>query len=370
MSLQENDETNEILLCSTSTAHLSGSKNTNTTSTSTNRISPPLHLTINQFQPVFKETRKNKQQQNTKTNDKGRNLDQTLFTEQRDENTSVDVWTNEEYNEFRDENLPEVSSNHCHIATEFHELNKLQSITNINKKSESVVVNDDHVHNDALDKKYSNNDTANENKSKTRQDTFHPVAAQSSPNSNKIQCFVMSPSPTCNVNNVQEVFNLNQHVDKSSSLSANNSKVHKETVVALKETTDNNVIQGQTVCTTSVLNDDFTSDITNEFCPGYSPSRHPLIQSRNMEQGEDSGLTNMGRAILTSSSRVSTWTATKTRRLSLLGQTLIKSSFSSSTEQRSHGEAAGRNLGSKKVQFDKTEEVASNTNSEEKDPER
>ena len=381
MSLQENNEKIETSVSSTTNVHSSEHKNTNLTST-TNRISPPLHLTINQFQPVFKEAKKKKQQHNTKTNDKTKNLDQTLFKGQHDDNTSDPVRSEQECTEFKDENHFDCSSSYTDKLTKFNRVNENQSNTFFKSKESSVV--DEQTDNYFRDTKRSDIVQDDEGQISNSRAKLQLVAAQSRTDLNKIQCFVFSPSPTCNLESLHEVFNLNQSVDNNNILSENNSTEHKETIVRFNETTETNVKQGKLVCTTSILNDDFTNDISNELCPGYSPSRQPLINSKTSKQDEENGLPNISKSISASSSRVSTWTANGTRRLSMLGQALIKSSsivktgtntgYASSSEKRSlsyrRGIRAGLTHTPRKVQFDKTEEEVSHIKFEENSPER
>ena len=89
-------------LTSSSETNVSMSKNNNsyTTSTTANRISPPpTQLTINQFQPIFKEARKKKQQlNNTKTNDDRKSFsDQTLFKTKYDNGSPTEYIFSERY---------------------------------------------------------------------------------------------------------------------------------------------------------------------------------------------------------------------------------------------------------------------------------
>ena len=386
MSLEKNNENSSLPSSSMSSIHSSKhNKNSYPTST-TNRISPPpaTNLTINQFQPVFKEARKKKLELNTKTNDDRKILDQTLFTTQHDNNSSECNTSSEpkSSSKFKDENHLVCSANVSYSdgSIKCNSLGKHQSNTAFkNTKSDAHVLDQSYD----THSKHSEQHLGIHDIKKSVQPKLDLVVAQSHKDSNIIQCFVVSPSPTCNTKDVQEGFNLQKSLNDDNLLSANNSEDCRQTVVSLQQVNKKN---GKNF-TTSILNEDFPGDISNELCSGYSPSKQPLINDKEMlERDEENGLSKQNiNSITTSHSRPSTWTANKARRLSLLGQSLIKSS---SSKIKSNKQLAvvtlqpeptlnKKKIGitrisfSSKIKYNKDEDTSSNSiYDEDKDPER
>ena len=145
MSIEPNDESSELPSSSVPSIHSSKHNKNIHTSSATNRISPPPNLTINQFQPVFKEARKKKQELNTKTNDVRKNLDQTLFNTQHDNNYSeCNISSEPNSSKFKDENRSVCSTNvsysdgsiKCNILGKHHQLNTPVE----NKKTDAAVL--------------------------------------------------------------------------------------------------------------------------------------------------------------------------------------------------------------------------------------
>ena len=397
MSLEENNENSALPSSSMSSIH-SSKPNKNSCATSTaNRISPPPppNLTINQFQPVFKEARKKKQELNTKTNDDRRNLDHTLFNTQHDNNSSIcntSTEPNSSSSKFKDDSHLVCSTNVTYSdgSIKCNSLGKHQSNTALKNIISDADVLDQAKYNKSYDNhfKLSEQELSRNDIKKSVQPKLDLVAAQSHKDSNVIQSFVVSPSPTCNINDVQEGFKLHQPLNDDNLLSStNNSEDYRQTVVSLDQVNEKKIRNGENF-TTSILNEDFPGDISNELCSGYSPSKQPLINDTEMEDDDDeengSSKQNIN-SITASKSRPSTWTANKARRLSLLGQSLIKSSSSKikcdkqrpaitlQPEPTLNKKRIGipRISFSSKTKFNKDEDTSSNSgNDEEKDPER
>ena len=302
----------------------------NKNSTATNRVSPPTpHLTINQFQPVFKETRKKKQDLNTKTNDNRNSLDQTSFKTLPDRNSS-------NYSISSEPNEKSKSNEGNHFLFSNNNLFSDGSITHTNL--------DPHQHNQSsisLENKYTgspllcnktkasacsdkSNDIGNENhelKSIKTVPKLNLVSAQSSNDSSKVQCFVMSPSPSSNINDVEDVFNLDQSQDDNF-LSAVLTEP-KETIVSCSGINENTTRNGSKI-TTEILNEDFLEDISDELFSGASPSKIPLLGGSEMGNSDDENSdSKKNLSIMGSNSRPSSWASNKTRKLSLLGTNLL-----------------------------------------------
>ena len=392
MSLKKNNENSSVPSSSMSSIHASKHNKHSYTTSTTNRISPPPpNLTINQFQPVFKEARKKKQQLNTKTNDDRKNSDQTLFNTQPDNNYSECITStepNSSCSRHKDENHLDCSTNVLYSdgSIKCNNLGTRQLDTVFENKKSVADILDQTTCNQSSHSKLIEQQLDIPDINKSVQPKLDLVVAQSHKDSNTIQCFVVSPSPTCNIKDVKEVFNLHQSPDDGNLLSANNSKDYRQTIVSLHQVNEKKIHNADNF-TTSILNEDFPGDISNELYTGYSPSKQPLINETEMgNDKEENGpsMQNVNSMTSTNSSS-STWAANKARRLSLLGQSLIKSS---SSKIKSHKPRTDRTFQpepvlnkkrigithisfSSKVKFNKDDDTSSNSIvHDEQDPER
>ena len=141
--------------------------------------------------------------------------------------------------------------------------------------------------------------------------------------------------------------------------------------------------------TTAILNEDFSEDISNELFSGYSPSKQPLLGSKDMEDNdEENSVSKKNKSIMVSNSRPASWTTNKARRLSLLGSNLLSRNSSKLRANKQttfipplEKETSSYNqekipvksrLGRfRRVKFNKNEEdTSSNSSNDVKDPER
>ena len=392
MSFKEGNEKCVVLHSSSSSSVHTESKNKN--STATNRVSPPTpHLTINQFQPVFKETRKKKQDLRKKTNGNRNSLDQTSFKTLPDRNSSSYSISSEpnEKSKSNDGNHFLFSNNNLFDDGSINNSNfdphqhNQSSISLENKKTTSSVVYHD-ISSSICSAKSNTVDEGNiESRLIKSVPKLNLVSAQSSNDSSKIQCFVMSPSPSSNIDVVEEVFNLDQSQDDNflSTCLAE----PKETVVSCHNTSESTTKKGNSI-QTSVLNEDFTDDISNELFSGSSPSKLPLLGSKDMVNSDEDIDSKKSSSTMVSNSRTSSWAANKTRKLSLLGTNILSRNSSKlkakkqtrfvspSLEQPplscNQGKAPSTKISRfRRVKFNKDEEdTSSNSSNDVKDPER
>ena len=393
MSFKEGNEKCVGLHSSSSSSVHMESRNKN--STATNRVSPPTpHLTINQFQPVFKQTRKKKQELNKKANDNRNSLDQTSFKTQPDRISSSYSISSEpnEKSRSNDGNHFLFSSNSFYgdgsiNNTSLDQHHHNQSSTSLeNKKTSPSVVSQEASSSIRSDQYNDIGGGNNESKAIKSVPKLNLVSAQSSHDSNKIQCFVMSPSPTCNIDDVEEVFKLDEY--QNDNLLSASLQEPKETIVSCHGIIEKTTGNGSNI-TTAILNDDFSEDISNELFTGYSPSKQPLLGSKDMEDNdEENSVSKKNKSIMASNSRPTSWTTNKARRLSLLGSNLLSRNSSKLRANKQttfipplEKETSSYNqekvpvksrLGRfRRVKFNKNEEdTSSNSSNDVKDPER
>ena len=237
MSLDE-QHNEECRLPSSSMINVLSSKNKHAyTASATNRILPPPHLTINQFQPVFKDVRKNKQELNTKNIDGRKNLDQTLFKAQLDNNASECIFSEPKNNrKFKDENHYVCSSTYvgggsimCNIMTQH------QSNTSFeNEKTDAIF---DHADNLSFSTQMTNQDNVREDycEIKISEPKINVVVAQKDPDSNQIQSVIVPGNRLCTKSGDQEVLQLNPTSTINNVLLGDNDSPprYKETFVSL-----------------------------------------------------------------------------------------------------------------------------------------
>ena len=328
MSFKEGDEKSVGLHSSSMSSIHMESRNKN--STATNRVSPPTpHLTINQFQPVFKETRKKKQDLNKKTHDNRNSLDQTSFKTQSDRISSSYSISSEpnEKSKSNDGNHFFISSNSLYgdgsinnTSLDHHQHN--QSNTSLENKKTGIPVLFQEATSSSRCEQYNESSEGNsESRAIQSVPKLNLVSAQSSHDSNKIQCFVVSPSPTSNIEDADEVFNLNEF--QNDTFQSVCLQEPKETIVSCHGISKNTARNGSNI-TTAILNDDFSEDISNELLSGYSPSKQPLLGSKDMANNdEENSVSKKNKSIMVSNSR-----PLKPRRFSLLGTNLLSRNLS------------------------------------------
>ena len=389
MSFKEGNEKCIVLHSSSSSSVHTESKNKN--STATNRVSPPTpHLTINQFQPVFKETRKKKQDLRKKTNDNRNSLDQTSFKTLPDRNSSsysISSEPNEKSKSndgnrflFSNNNLfDDGSINNSNFDPHQHDQS---SISLENKKATTSVVNHDITPSICNENSNTFDKTNTASRLIKSVSKLNLISAQSKNDSSKIQCFVMSPSPSSNIDDVEEVFKLDQSQDDN--FLSTCLPEPKETVVSC-----NNGGEKSNSIKTTILNEDFAEDLSNELFSGSSPSKQPLLGCKVMVDSDDEDSdSKKNDFIMVSNPRPSSWATNKTRKLSLIGTNIlsrnssklkakkqarfIPSSLQQETLSCNQGKVPSTKISRfRRVKFNKNEEdTSSNSSNDVKDPER
>ena len=379
MSFEGNNEK----LTSSSVSNVSMSKNNNsyTTSTTANRISPPpTQLTINQFQPIFKEARKKKQQpNNTKTNDDRKSFsDQTLFKTKYDNSSPTEYIFSERYpSKFKGgENHYVCSSAYSDGYIMCRSLDHQQSNNFIENENNAYV---DTIDNLSYGDQCSSGGRDNIYKEIYDESKLNLLIAQSSRDSSNVDGLLFPPSPSYGNDESKEVVSPNQSLNTINLLSEDKKLQHKETVVCLQDLDEKEAYPNPTV-STSVVTDNCSSGFVSRLLLGYSPSRQPLLSNQEMNCDEGNNLSSGSNSIKLS--RSTTWTANNTKRMPQFGQAILRSSL----KMKSTGELsvpgdqdsirnttsvrsiAVRN--SRKVQFDKDDDVLANSISDEKNPER
>ena len=370
-------------LTSSSESNVSMSKNNNsyTTSTTANRISPPpTQLTINQFQPIFKEARKKKQQpNNTKTNDDRKSFsDQTLFKTKYDNSSPTEYIFSERYpSKFKGgENHYVCSSAYSDGYIMCRSLDHQQSNNFIENENNAYV---DTIDNLSYGDQCSSGGRDNIYKEIYDESKLNLLIAQSSRDSSNVEGFINPPSPSYNNDESKEVVSPNPSLNTTNLLSEDKKLQYKETVVCLQDL-DEKEAHPITTVSTSVVTDNCSSGFGSRLLLGYSPSRQPLLSNQEMNCDEENDLSSGNNSIKLT--RSTTWTANNTKRMPQFGQAILRSSL----KMKSTGELsvpgdqdsirnttsvrsiAVRN--SRKVQFDKDDDVLANSISDEKNPER
>ena len=379
MSFEGNNEK----LTSSSVSNVSMSKNNNsyTTSTTANRISPPpTQLTINQFQPIFKEARKKKQQlNNTNTNDDRKSFsDQTLFKTKYDNSSPTEYIFSERYpRKFKGgENHYVCSSAYSDGYIMCRSLDHQQSNKFIENENNTYV---DRIDNLSYGDQCSSGGRENIYKETYDDSKLNLLVAQSSQDSSNVEGFIFPPSPSSDNDDSKEVVSPNPSLNTINLSSVDKKLQYKETVVCLQDL-DEKEAHPNTNVSTSVVTDEFSSGFGSRLLLGYSPSRQPLLSNQEMNCDEENDLSSGNNSIKLA--RSTTWTANNTKGMPQYGQALLRSSLKmKSTEESSVpgdqepicNATTVRSISvrnSRKVQFDKDDDVLVNAISDEKNPER
>ena len=370
-------------LTSSSESNVSMSKNNNsyTTSTTANRISPPpTQLTINQFQPIFKEARKKKQQpNNTKTNDDRKSFsDQTLFKTKYDNSSPTEYIFSERYpSKFKGgENHYVCSSAYSDGYIMCRSLDHQQSNNFIENENNAYV---DTIDNLSYGDQCSSGGRDNIYKEIYDESKLNLLIAQSSRDSSNVDGLIFPPISSYDNDDSKEVVSPNQSLNTINLLSEDKKLQHKETVVCLQDLDEKEAYPNPTV-STSVVTDNCSSGFVSRLLLGYSPSRQPLLSNQEMNCDEGNNLSSGSNSIKLS--RSTTWTANNTKRMPQFGQAILRSSL----KTKSTGELSVPGVqepicnktrvrsiferNSRKVQFDKEDDVLDKSISDEKNPER
>ena len=379
MSFEGNNEK----LTSSSVSNVSMSKNNNsyTTSTTANRISPPpTQLTINQFQPIFKEARKKKQQlNNTNTNDDRKSFsDQTLFKTKYDNSSPTEYIFSERYpRKFKGgENHYVCSSAYSDGYIMCRSLDHQQSNKFIENENNTYV---DRIDNLSYGDQCSSGGRENICKETYDDSKLNLLVAQSSQDSSNVEGFIFPPSPSYDNDDSKEVVSPNPSLNTINLSSVDKKLQYKETVVCLQDL-DEKEAHPNTNVSTSVVTDEFSSGFGSRLLLGYSPSRQPLLSNQEMDCDEENDLSSGNNSIKLA--RSTTWAANNTKGMSQFGQAILRSSLKmkSTVESSVPGDqepicnaTTVRSISvrnSRKVQFDKDDDVLVNAISDEKNPER